>query len=320
MKKPTQRETNPFPFSDSNKRYHTFDYYMKTRFGGKCAKISLDAHFSCPNIDGTVGRGGCIFCSGGSSGAQGTGNLTEQYKKGVEVISSKWAVSRFIPYLQAHTNTYGPIEQLREVYSLCADLPGAVMLATATRADCLFPEVLSLLSEISKKIPLIVELGLQSVHDSTAVLINRGHTYEDFRRGYESLRSIDGDISVCVHLINGLPGENTDMMMESAERLSSLSPHMVKLHLLHILKSTPLEKMFLSGEYTPMEKDDYISVAIGQMELFAPETVIARVTGDAPGSSLVAPLWCAKKTQLTNDLDKEMFRLGTYQGKKHKKI
>lgn len=315
MKKTTQRESNPFPFSDSNKRYHTFDYYMKHRFGGKCAKISLDAGFSCPNIDGTVGHGGCIFCSDGSSGARCDGDLCEQYKKGVEVISSKWPVSRFIPYLQAHTNTYGPVEQLSRVYSLCANLPGAVMLAIATRADCLSPKVLSLLSEISKKIPLIVELGLQSIHDSTAALINRGHTYEDFLRGYESLRALDGDISVCVHLINGLPGENNDMMVESAECLASLSPHMVKLHLLHILKNTPLERMYLAGEYAPMEKDDYISVAIRQMELFAPETVIARVTGDAPGNSLVAPLWCAKKTQLTNDLDKEMFRLGTYQGK-----
>lgn len=316
MKKQTQREKNPYPHSDSNKRYQTFDYYMKKRFGGKCAKISLDAGFSCPNIDGSTGKGGCIYCSGGSSGARCAGSITEQYTKGVEAISSKWDVSRYVPYLQAHTNTYAPIEQLRKVYDEAAGLDGAVMLAIATRADCLGDEVIDLLIETSRKIPLLVELGLQSVHDTTAKKINRGHSYEEFLCGYERLRAAGGDILTCIHLINGLPGETADMMTESAQRVAALRPDMVKLHLLHILKDTPLEKAFLSGDYITMERDAYIDTAVRQIELFHTDTVIARITGDAPFESLVAPEWCRKKTAVANDIDKEMFNRNTFQGKK----
>ena len=175
MKKQTQKEKNPYPHSDSNKRYQTYDYYMKKRFGGKCAKISIDAGFSCPNIDGTVGHGGCIYCSGGSSGARCAGSISEQYNAGVCAIKSKWDVCRFVPYLQAHTNTYATVEVLQQVYEEALSLPDAVMLAIATRADCLSPEVVKLLSEVSRKIPLNVELGLQSVHDSTAKIIKGKH-------------------------------------------------------------------------------------------------------------------------------------------------
>ena len=315
MKKQTQKEKNPYPNSDSNKRYQTFDYYMKRRFGGKCAKISLDAGFSCPNIDGKVSEGGCIYCSGGSSGARCTGSITEQYSAGVAAISSKWDVSRYVPYLQAHTNTYAPIERLREVYSEAAGLEGAVMLAIATRADCLGDDVIDLLFETSRRIPLLVELGLQSVHDSTAKRINRGHSYETFLQGYNRLRNAGGDIAVCVHLINGLPGETGEMMIESARQVAALRPDMVKFHLLHILKDTPLERAYLSGSYVTMERESYIDTAVRQIELFHPDTVIARITGDAPFDSLVAPEWCRKKTAVANDIDKEMFIRDTYQGK-----
>lgn len=316
MKKQTQREKNPYPHSDSNKRYQTFDYYMKRRFGGKCAKISLDAGFSCPNIDGTAGVGGCIYCSGGSSGARACGTIRRQYEAGVSAISSKWDVSRFVPYLQAHTNTYAPIEELRRIYNEAAALPGAVMLAVATRADCLSDEVVSLLSETSERIPLLVELGLQSVHDSTAERINRGHTYSDFLDGYNRLRKVGGDILITVHLINGLPGETPEMMLESAAKVAALQPDMVKLHLLHILKDTPLEELYLSGEYFTMEREDYINTVVSQLELFSPDTVIARITGDAPFEALVAPEWCRKKTAVANDIDKIMYKKDTYQGKR----
>ncbi len=315
MKKETQRAKNPYPNSDSNKRYQTFDYYMKKRFGGKCAKISLDAGFSCPNIDGTVGRGGCIYCSGGSSGAVCGGDLRAQYDRGVEAIRKKWDVSRFVPYLQAHTNTYAPLETLRRVYGEIAEYPDAVMLAIATRADCLSEEVTELLSEISKRKPLLVELGLQSVHDSTARLINRGHTYEEFLNGYRRLRAAGGDIAITVHLINGLPGESREMMVESARAVAALGPDMVKLHLLHILKGTPLEESYLKGEYETMDREAYIETVADQIELFPPDTVIARVTGDAPFESLVAPEWCRRKTAVANDIDKLLFARGSYQGK-----
>ena len=315
MKKLTQRDNNPYPFSDSNKRYQTFDYYMKQRFGGKCAKISLDAGLSCPNIDGTVGCGGCIYCSGGSSGAQGTGSLREQYDAGVAKAVSKWNVSRFVPYLQAHTNTYAPVEKLSEIYNEARMLPGAVMLAVATRADCLSNGVIKLLNETSEKIPLLVELGLQSVHDITAKRINRGHTYEEFLDGYSRLRSSGKNILVALHLINGLPGEDTHMMLESARKVAALRPHMVKLHLLHVLKDTPLEKMYECGEYSTMEREDYIDTVVRQIELFAPDTVIARITGDAPDDLLTAPDWCRRKTAIANDIDKELYKRNSCQGK-----
>ena len=163
MKKTAQRDENPFKYSDSNKRYHTFDYYLKHRFGEKCAKISLDAGFSCPNIDGTAGSGGCIYCSGGSSGAQCAGTLLQQYEAGIETVRRKWNCRKFIPYLQAHTNTYSDTETLRKVYSEAANFPGAVMLAIATRADCLPKETVALLKEFSEKIFSSPALSIRSV-------------------------------------------------------------------------------------------------------------------------------------------------------------
>ena len=314
MKKRPQRETNPFKYSDSNKRYHTFDYSMKRRFGGKCARIALDAGFSCPNKEN--GRGGCIFCYGGSSGAVKAESLREQYDKGVEMMRRKWDVERFIPYLQANTNTFAPIDTLREVYSEVAAFPQAVMLIIATRADCLSDEVIKLIVEISEKLPVTVELGLQSVFDSTAEKINRGHTYETFLSGYNRLRALGKNVEIGVHLINGLPDETEEMMLESARRVASLRPDYVKLHLLHILRDTSLCALYLSGKYETMDRQRYIETVCRQIELFPPETVIARVTGDAPGDTLVAPEWCRKKTAVTNDIDKLLLEWNTYQGAK----
>jgi len=316
MRKPTQRETNPFKYSDSNKRYHTFDYYMKHRFGGKCARIALDAGFSCPNKDGAKSHGGCIFCYGGSSGAAVADTLREQYEKGVEIMRRKWQVERFVPYLQANTNTYAPLDILRAVYGEAAGFEGAVMLAIATRADCLGNEVVELLKETSKRIPLIVELGLQSVYDETAAKINRGHTYAEFLDGYNRLRAAGGDIKICVHLINGLPGETEEMMINSAKNVALLEPDMVKLHSLHVLEDTELCRMYENGEYIPMEREKYIETVCDQLEYFPPETVIARITGDAPENLLCAPDWCRRKTAVSNDIDKLLLKRDTYQGKK----
>ena len=315
--KPTQRSTNPYPHSDSNKRYQTFDYYMKKRFGGKCARVSIDAGFSCPNKDGVAGHGGCIFCYGGSSGSQCEGSIKAQYEAGIEVMTRKWQVERFIPYLQANTNTYAPIPRLEEVYNECASLDGAVMLALGTRADCLSDEVIELLVRTSKKIPLLVELGLQSTDDATAAAIHRGHTMAEFTDGFTRLRNAGGDIQISVHLINGLPGEDREMMLKSARELALLRPDMVKIHLLHVIEGTELAKMYLRGAYTPMDRDEYIKVTADQLELFHPDTVIARLTGDAPSNLLLAPDWCRKKTAVTNDIDKLLFERNTYQGIKY---
>lgn len=313
MKKPTQAARNPFPYSDSNKRYHTFEYYLRSRFGEKCARIALDAGFTCPNIDGTCGTGGCIYCLNGSASAAGT-NLSKQYAAGIAAMQSKWNCRKHIPYLQAHTNTYAPVETLRHVYNEALSLPGAVMLAIATRPDCLSQEILSLLSEISQKIPLLVELGLQTIHDDTAARINRGHSYAEFLDGYTRLKNAGGDIAICVHLINGLPGEGKAQMIASAEAVAALQPDMVKLHLLHVLHGTPLYNLYQQGAYTPMEQEEYVHIVCDQIELFPPETVIARVTGDAPAELLAAPLWCRRKTAVTNDIDKELYRRDSFQG------
>ena len=312
--KTTQKQQNPYPHSDSNKRYQTFDYYMKKRFGGKCARVSLDAGLSCPNKDGTKSHGGCIFCYGGSSGAAAAGSLREQYEAGIEVMKRKWDVERFVPYLQANTNTYAPLCVLEKIYEECASLPGAVMLALGTRADCLSDEVIALLRRISERIPLLVELGLQSVHPETAEKINRGHTWEEFCDGYQRLRAAGGDIQICVHLINGLPGETEEMMRESARRVAQLAPDMIKLHLLHVIEGTALAAMYEKGEYEPMDRDAYIRCVCDQLELLPPDMVIGRLTGDAPADLLCAPMWCRKKTAITNDIDKEMFSRNSQQG------
>lgn len=313
VKKITQRELNPFKYSDSNKRYHTFDYYMKHRFGGKCARIALDAGFSCPNK--RSGRGGCIFCYGGSSGAQCGDTLRIQYERGIQVMQRKWKLSGYVPYLQANTNTYAPVEELEKIYCQAASFEGAVMLVIATRADCLGDDVVELILKMSEKIPVMVELGLQSTFDETAKRINRGHTYEEFLAGYNKLRAASRDILICVHLINGLPGEDREMMVESARRVAALGPDMVKLHLLHVLYDTVLYEMYLRGDYETMDREAYIETVCRQLEYFPAETVIARVTGDAPDALLAAPDWCRRKTAVTNDIDKYLAANGMYQGR-----
>lgn len=315
MKRPTQREQNPFPNSDTNKRYYTFDYYLRRRFGKKCAKIPLDAGFTCPNVDGTKGKGGCIYCLGGSAAVTAVGSTPEeQYAAGVAAVSGKWQGFLTIPYLQSGSCTYGDCEKMRELYKRCAALPDATMLAIATRADCLSDEVIEIIKDISAEIPVVVELGLQSANDRTAEIINRCHTTAEFAEGYHRLRNAGGDISVCVHIINGLPGESHEDMLDTAGFVAGLRPDMVKIHLLHVLRGTALCEMFDRGDYTPMEREDYIRTVCDQIELMPPDTVIARLTGDGFGDDLIAPDWSRRKKSVINDIDKELFRRGTYQG------
>ena len=327
-----QRDTNPYEYSDSNKRYMTYDWYMKRRYGGKVAKVTLDIGCTCPNIDGTRGHGGCIYCKSGSRSAIGT-TVSSQYAAGVDIACRKWKPVGFIPYLQSHTNTYGDIEYLREKYAEATALPNALMLDIATRADCLSDEVISLLIETAEKIPLTVELGLQTSNDRTAEIINRGHTFAEFCDGYARLKKAADEVNsryptntglpmkrmtICVHIINGLPGENTEDMRRTARDVAALHPDMVKIHLLHILTGTRLEKMYERGECVPMTREEYVSVVCDQLELLPADTVIARVTGDGMADDLIAPQWSRRKTEVANEIDKEMFRRGTWQGKEYK--
>ena len=320
--KKTQRSENPYRFTDSNKRYYTYDYYLRRTFGGKCAKIPIDAGLTCPNIDGTCGVGGCIYCSSRGSGdfaESASLSVREQYLRVRDKLSSKWSIDRCIPYFQAHTNTYAPTEKLRALFEEALNLEGAVGLNIATRADCLEDDTVALLSELAERTVLTVELGLQSVHDATAVRINRGHTFEEFCQGYEKLRSASEKINICVHLIFGLPDETRDMMMESVRRIAELHPEQIKLHLLHVIKGTALADEYLRGEYVPLEKEEYVSLVADAIELLPEDTVVARVTGDGMSDELLAPDWSRKKVSVINDIDKLLYERGSWQGKEYGK-
>jgi len=316
----TERETNPFEFSDSNKRYHTVDYYMKRKYGGKCAKIPLAAGFSCPNIDGSKGVGGCIYCSGGSADRHIiTDSIENQYANMREIMAKKWSVERTIPYLQAYTNTYGKsLADLRDIYEKAARLPDAAALYIGTRADCVTAEIADLIADVSElcNIPITVELGLQTVHDSTAEIINRCHTFADFLRGYDIIKSVKkGNVTVCVHIINGLPGESVEMMLETARTIAEIDPDQVKIHLLHVLKNTKMADLFASGQYEPMGQKYYVATVCNQLELLPPSVVIGRLTGDGAKDELIAPEWSLRKTAVLNEIDKELKKRGSYQGK-----
>lgn len=320
MKKVTQRTKNPFEYTDSNKRYYTYDYYLRRTFGGKCAKIPIDAGFTCPNIDGKCGRGGCIYCSGRGSGdfaELASVPVAEQYARTREKLSSKWSTERCIPYFQAHTNTYAPVKVLKEKIGAVIGLDGVVGVNIATRADCLDAEVTEYLSLLAEQLPLTVELGLQTVHDETARLINRGHTYEDFVDGYQRLRGASDKINICIHIIFGLPNETEEMMLETVRRVALLHPEQVKIHLLHVIDGTVMADIYKRGEYTPLKKEEYVSLVADALELLPPDTVIARLTGDGMADTLLAPEWSRKKVSVINDIDKLLYERNSWQGKKY---
>lgn len=317
----TQAQSNPFPYSDSNKRYHTYEYYLRHTFGGKCAKLPLDAGFTCPNIDGTCGVGGCIYCSDRGSGdfaPMASLSISEQISRQKAFYARKWDVSRCIAYFQAHTNTYAPLLVLRSKFEEALGQEGIVGLNIATRADCLAPDVVEYLAELAERTVLTVELGLQSSNDKTAERINRGHSFADFLSGYGALRAASDKIGICVHIIFGLPGEDRETMIQTVRDVASLRPNQVKIHLLHVLRGTVLEALYENKQYTPLDREEYISLVAEALELLPPECVIARLTGDGAEDELVAPLWSRKKTTVINDIDKLMYANSSYQGKNYK--
>ncbi len=293
---------------------------MRRKYGRRIAKIPLDAGFTCPNIDGTCGVGGCIYCSGRGSGDTilESPSLSLQYESCRRALSSKWDTSSTIAYLQAHTNTYAPTEKLREVYGEIIGFDGVVGISVATRADCLSDEVCELLGEVSRTTDLTVELGLQSSNDETARRINRGHDFDTFKAGYRRLRGVSDRITICIHMILGLPGESHEEMLQTVRDISELHPDQVKIHLLHVLKNTKMENMLRKGEYVPLAKEEYVSLVCDTLELLPPDTVISRLTGDGLASELLAPEWSKRKVSVINDIDKELFLRNSYQGKKYR--
>ncbi len=313
----TQKEQNPFPFSDTNKRYHTYAYHLKRHFGAKCVKLPIDAGLSCPNIDGKVATGGCIYCSGRGSGDFASSALlsvSEQIRSQRALLQKKWDTTHCIAYFQAHSNTYAPLSVLKPLYEEALAEEGIVGLNIATRADCLEDDTLSYLAALAERTSLTLELGLQSVHDRTAALINRGHSFADFCRGYEKLRRASRKIRIGVHLIFGLPGEHDAEMLESVRQVAALRPDEVKLHLLHVLRGTELARLYKAGAYAPLAREHYISLVADAIELLPPETVIGRLTGDGKAEDLLAPLWSRDKKSILNDIDKLLYKRNSFQG------
>ena len=292
--------------------------YCRSIFGEKLYKLSLDAGFSCPNIDGRCSVGGCIYCSPRGSGdfaADSILPVEEQFEITKKQLSSKWKTDKYIPYFQAHTNTYAPLEVIKEKVEPVMALDGVVGLNIATRADCLEDDVVEYLASLAERTVLTVELGLQTVHDKTAFLINRGHTFEDFVNGYNKLRRASEKINICVHLIFGLPDESLGMMLESVKKVSDMRPDQVKFHLLHVLRGTKMGEMYLEGKYTPMEQEAYVDTVVKSLCLLPPDTVVGRLTGDGMQSELLSPDWSRRKTAVINDIDKKMFSEDLWQGK-----
>ena len=319
MKK-TQRTENPYKNTDTNKRYYTYDYYLRKKFGKKLARIPLDMGLICPNIDGRCGVGGCIYCSSRGSGdfaESAAMPLREQYNKLRERLSSKWNTEHCIAYFQAHTNTYAPLDFLKKNFEEALTFDGLEAISIATRADCLEPEICEYLADLAERIPLTVELGLQSSSDKTADFINRGHSFATFCDGYRRLRAASSKIEICVHIILGLPYEREEEMMQTVRDVALLSPEQVKIHLLHVIKGTKMAELYTSGKYTPLTKEEYVSLAVSALELLPPDTVVARITGDGHPDDLLAPEWSRKKVSVINDIDKLLYNLGTYQGKKY---
>lgn len=307
--------TSGFIYSDDNKRYYTHNYYLRHKYGKKVFKVPINLGLSCPNRDGTKGVGGCTFCSGNLSG-DFAGNPADSVEKQFEavkaVLHKKWSDAYYIPYFQAGSNTYAPLERLVPAFEKAASFENAVGINIATRADCITDECADYLKTLSQKIDLEVELGLQTANDKTASRINRCHSLKDFIAGYEKLKS--RGIDVCIHIINGLPGETGEDMLNTARAVARLSPHSVKIHLLHIIKGTKLCDEFLRGDFSEMSMRDYVNTVCDQLEILPKNTVIARVTGDGKRETLVAPLWSLKKFCVMNEIDKEMLARGAFQG------
>ena len=304
-----------FKYTLDNKRYHTLNYFYKNKFGIKVFKVSLNGGFSCPNLDGRIGYGGCIYCSKSGSGEFGgdkEDSLEEQFLKMKEVVNKKHIPCKYIGYFQARTNTYASLDVLKEKYECILKQNDVIGLNIATRCDAISEDCLDYLEELSKRTFLTIELGLQTIHEKTSVLINRCHSLKQFEDMVVKLRK--RNINVCVHIINGLPYETEEMMLDTVRYLNKLDIQGIKIHMLYIIKDTVIDTMYKKERFKILSKEEYIDIVIKQLELLRPEIVINRITSDPDKETLVEPRWLVDKCQLLNDIDKEMKRRNTYQG------
>lgn len=298
-----------------DKRYYSLNFFLREKFNTKVFKISLDAGFSCPNRDGLISKGGCIFCSERGSGdfaGDRCFSIHRQFEDIKKMMSKKWKEGKYIAYFQAYTNTYAPCKVLQDKYDEAVNEENVVALAVATRPDCLPEEVLKLLESYSRRLHTWVELGLQTSSDRTAKIINRGYDKAVFENAVKELRK--RNIDVVVHIIFGLPGEGKEDMLNTVRYVSNLDIQGVKIHLLHLMKGTPLVKLYETGKLKLLEQDEYIDTICTAVSMLPQNIVIHRLTGDAPRDLLIGPEWSLKKWEILNQIDAELKRRNTYQG------
>lgn len=299
----------------NDKRYYSLDYYLKQLYGEKVYKVSLNGGMTCPNRDGKIGVGGCIFCSTGGSGdfaAPKIDSVTTQIDRAIEGISqSKSVGSKFIAYFQAFTNTYAPVEYLRKLFTEAINHPNIVGLSIATRPDCLPDDVLELLSDLNKMKPVWVELGLQTTKEESASFIRRGYPLSVFDNAVDKLSNLG--IAAIVHIIVGLPHESREDILNSVRYISQLPIQGIKLQLLHVLKGTDLAQHL--GEFHILSLEEYVDLVIECLEILPEHIIVHRITGDGPKNLLLAPLWSQKKREVMNRINQELARRNTWQGR-----
>lgn len=304
-------------FNNTDKRYNQFSAYLKNKFGAKVYKITLDAGFSCPNRDGTISTGGCIFCDDGGSFSQAHSNLLsieEQINIGAKTLHDRFKAEKFMSYFQAYTNTYKPVNELEKIYKSALNHPDVVGLSIGTRPDCVEDDKLNLISDIAQDYYTWVEYGLQSIHNKTLKKINRGHDFDCFLKAYE--RTKEKGINVCTHVIFGL-WETRDEILETAQKLAELKVDGVKIHMLCALKDTKLAKLYENKEIDFMSEEEYVNLVCDFLEILPQTTTIHRLAGNGLKKNLIAPRWLGAKLDCLNKIDRELLKRNSYQGSKH---
>ncbi|WP_145946881.1 TIGR01212 family radical SAM protein [Paenibacillus sp. Y412MC10] len=309
------------PLLWGDKRFHTWNYEMREQFNDKVFKVMLDAGFTCPNRDGSIARGGCTFCSARGSGdfaGSRRDDLITQFNSIRDKQHEKWPHARYIGYFQAYTNTYAPVDVLREYYEVILEQPGVVGLSIATRPDCLPDDVIEYLTELNERTYLWVEMGLQTIHQETSDLINRAHDTQCFIDAVEKLRR--HGIRVCAHIIYGLPQETHEMMLETGRAVANMDVQGIKIHLLHLMKGTPMVRQYEADLLRFLEQDEYIKLVADTLEFLPPEMIVHRLTGDAPRKLLIGPMWSQEKWEVLNGIDAELEARDSWQGKYWRKV
>ncbi|MCR8657887.1 TIGR01212 family radical SAM protein [Paenibacillus endoradicis] len=310
------QNTSEQPLLWGDKNFHTWNYEMRNEFNSKVFKVTLDAGFTCPNRDGSIAKGGCTFCSARGSGdfaGSRRDDLVTQFNTIRDRQHQKWPDAKYIGYFQAYTNTYAPVKTLREYFEVIVDQPGVVGLSIATRPDCLPDDVVDYLAELNERTYLWVEMGLQTVHESTSTLINRAHDTACYLDAVRRLR--ERNIRVCTHIIYGLPGETHEMMLETGRQVAKMDVQGIKIHLLHLMKKTPMVKQYEAGLLQFLEMDEYVKLVVDTLEILPPEMTVHRLTGDAPRDLIIGPMWSMKKWEVLNAFDRELKVRNTWQGK-----